>query len=218
MLRVTVDAENAIELRRLRKVQDQEDGEQREVHDIDADVAYDITAEVSAVCVHVRGVHKYQHQPEERDRRRVVVTAEHPVPSRDVDVRHRVEIVVPRLRPQHDQRDHHTQHSCEEGEDDGAKCARAQQGRGGTIRGQLVRRLGHGAKPGHHEDADANVHGDPDVLAKVASVVEVQQHADARQREAIDHEVLERGQVRGQARAALPDHVHHGHQGLAIPA
>mmetsp|Transcript_79626 Transcript_79626/g.258026 ORF Transcript_79626/g.258026 Transcript_79626/m.258026 type:complete len:703 (-) Transcript_79626:1754-3862(-) len=217
MLGVTVHAVDAVELAR-RGEQKPEQGEQEDgIDQVDLPIPEDVLPEPPSVRVHVSSVHERQNQRNHANGGVVVVAAQHPLRGEQVDVVQRLELLIPRLRPQHGLGDDDGENGSDVGEDDARDCPEAKQCGGRPVAAQLLGGFGlrHGPD---HDDANAHVHGKPHILPQAQSPVDDPHGADGRQCEGIDDEVLEGGEVRRQARSAFSDEVHDGQQRLPVAA
>mmetsp|Transcript_59801 Transcript_59801/g.144455 ORF Transcript_59801/g.144455 Transcript_59801/m.144455 type:complete len:417 (+) Transcript_59801:266-1516(+) len=215
--RVAVHAVDAIELAGVGQAQPEEREDKDPMHQVDAPVPDDVAAEGTPICVDVGGGHQRKEEHQHAYWRVVVVTPQHPHSGQQMETMQGVQVCVPILVPHQPLRCKICDQRGQVGKHNGRDRPRPQQRGGGPEAREPPRGLGlrHGPD---HEDADAQVHGDPDIFAEAQGRPECQNRPNTRQCKAIDHEVLEGCEVRGQTGSAFSNKVHGGLQRLAVTA
>mmetsp|Transcript_93607 Transcript_93607/g.195150 ORF Transcript_93607/g.195150 Transcript_93607/m.195150 type:complete len:501 (+) Transcript_93607:1296-2798(+) len=189
--------------------------EEHEVNNVDLPVPQDVSSEAASIGVDVGCVGQTEKQPNDTNRRVVVVTSEVPVLGSNVNVEDGVELDVPGLGPQQCLCHEHRQQSREAGKEDAGDRPWSEQRGCGPVVGQRLGGEGLRHRVDHY-DANADVHDDPNIVREVESAIDGVHSSDRGQEEGVGHKILEGGNVGGEASAAFADEIHDSHQRLAI--
>mmetsp|Transcript_94373 Transcript_94373/g.197165 ORF Transcript_94373/g.197165 Transcript_94373/m.197165 type:complete len:287 (-) Transcript_94373:125-985(-) len=217
LLTVAVHTVDAVELIGRRQEHPAQSKQEERVHDVDPDVRDDVSAEGSSVGVHISCVHQREEQGDGANSGVIVVATQHPERRQQVDVSDGLQLDVPVLGPKHPEGRKEHDHRCDVGEEDGRERPGPQECRRRSVVAELFGGLRECHGP-NHDHADADVHRDPNVLPQTQSAMESQDGSDRREGEGIHDEILECGDVRGEAGSTLSNQIDDGHQRLAITA